>query len=149
MQTARRWRWRNVPLPEPHLGVLGTGLVLSLLRPRPLSSTPGVRRAGWPLIAVGVGLAAWAARSAAEVDLERPDRLVVTGPYRRSRHPMYVAWTLIYLGVALVLNAGWLLRLLPLLVGLMDREARREEERLEEAFGHKYVAYRAGVRRYL
>lgn len=150
MRTIRRsWRWRNVPLPEPHLGVLGAGLGLSVLRPRPISSRPGARRSGWPLIATGIVLAAWATRSVAEVDLGRPDRLVTTGPYRRSRHPMYVAWALIYLGVALVLNAAWLVRLLPLLAGLIHREAQREEQRLEQTFGQEYVAYRASVRRYV
>lgn len=58
-----------------------------------------------------------------------------------SRNPIYVAWTLIYLGVALVLNTAWLLLLVPLLAALIHREAQREEERLEEAFGSEYRAY--------
>jgi protein-S-isoprenylcysteine O-methyltransferase Ste14 len=62
---------------------------------------------------------------------------------------MYVAWTLIYLGVALVLNTMWLLVLLPLLVVFIHREARREEIRLEEAFGEAYRTYRHRVRRYV
>jgi protein-S-isoprenylcysteine O-methyltransferase Ste14 len=62
---------------------------------------------------------------------------------------MYVAWTMIYLGVALVLNTLWLLVLLPLLAVLIHREARREESRLEDAFGEVYRTYRRRVRRYL
>ena len=62
---------------------------------------------------------------------------------------MYVAWTAIYLGFALVVRSAWLLRLTPLLAGLIHREARGEEERLAERFGAEYDAYRARVRRYV
>jgi protein-S-isoprenylcysteine O-methyltransferase Ste14 len=62
---------------------------------------------------------------------------------------MYVAWTLIYLGVSLTLNTVWLLSLLPLLAVLIHREVKREEHRLVEAFGDEYRTYRRRVRRYL
>lgn len=81
--------------------------------------------------------------------MARPDRVVTDGPYAMSRHPMYVAWTAIYLGVALVARTAWLLLLTPLLVVLIRREIAREEERLTEIFGPAYVAYQARVRRYL
>lgn len=81
--------------------------------------------------------------------MARPDRVVTDGPYAMSRHPMYVAWTAIYLGVALVARTAWLLLLTPLLVVLIRREIAREEERLAEIFGPAYVAYQARVRRYL
>src|SRR5512132_1228597 len=48
-------------------------------------------RLRWPLILAGLGLAAWAVRAAAEVDLERPNQVVLGGPYGFSRNPMYVA----------------------------------------------------------
>jgi hypothetical protein len=51
---------------------------------------------------------------------------------------MYLAWTLIYLGVAPVINAAWLLILLPLLLLLVHRDALREERHLEERFGSAY-----------
>jgi protein-S-isoprenylcysteine O-methyltransferase Ste14 len=62
---------------------------------------------------------------------------------------MYVAWTLIYLGVSLTLNTVWLLSLLPLLAVLIHREVKREEHWLVEAFGDEYRTYRRRVRRYL
>jgi protein-S-isoprenylcysteine O-methyltransferase Ste14 len=98
---------------------------------------------------VGGALAVWATRSASTTDLENPDRVVTGGPYALSRHPRYVAWTVIYLGVALVVNAASLLILLPLLLLLVHRDALREEKRLEERFGSAYRAYRGRVRRYL
>jgi protein-S-isoprenylcysteine O-methyltransferase Ste14 len=145
----RGWQWRNVPLPEIHLFLIGVGAILNLRWPRRVASAWRVRLLGGPLIIAGAVLAAWATRTAGQVDLERPDRLVTGGPYAVSRHPMYVAWTLIYLGVALMLNVFWLLILLPLLGLLTHREARREEKRLEDAFGQAYRTYRRRVRRYL
>ena len=96
-----------------------------------------------------VALGTWAVRTAGRTDLEHPDRLVTGGPYALSRHPMYVAWTLFYVGSALVANTKWPLMLMPLLVGITHREALGEEERLLEEFGPDYAAYQAQVRRYL
>jgi protein-S-isoprenylcysteine O-methyltransferase Ste14 len=137
-----------VPLPEAHLGVGAVGLVMSGLRPRRITWEPA-QRIGWPLLFGGVALAAWATRAAGATDLARPDQLITDGPYAVSRHPMYVAWTAILLGMALVIRAGWLLLLMPLLAVLIHREARREEERLAEVFGVDYRMYQARVRRYL
>jgi protein-S-isoprenylcysteine O-methyltransferase Ste14 len=108
-----------------------------------------MRRVGWPLIVTGLALAAWATREAGEIDLERPDRVATSGPYSFSRHPMYVAWTLAFVGVGLVINTAWLMILLPPLAALIDREVRTEEDRLTAAFGVEYQAYQAQVRRYL
>lgn len=148
MPEQRGWRWKNVPLPEAHLGLGAVGLGMHVWLPRPIAQAPSVRHVGWALVVVGVTLAAWATRSAGRTDLGRPDRLVTSGPYAVSRHPMYVAWTLIYLGAAFVANTAWLLLLLPALAALTHREMRREEARLTHAFGAEYEAYRARVRRY-
>lgn len=137
-----------MPLPEAHLTLGALALVMNVLRPRRIAWQPSPH-VGWPLIAGGTALAAWATRAAGETDLARPDRLVTDGPYAVSRHPMYLAWTAIFLGTALVMRAAWLLLLVPLLVVLTRRELEREEERLAEAFGAAYSAYRARVRRYL
>ena len=143
------WRWRNVPLPEIHLFLIVIGAIVSLRWPRRVTSARWVRLPGGPLIIAGAVAAAWATRTAGQVDLEHPERLITGGPYAVSRNPMYVAWTLIYLGVALVLNMMWLLVLLPLLGLLIHREARREERRLEAAFGQAYQTYKRQVRRYV
>jgi protein-S-isoprenylcysteine O-methyltransferase Ste14 len=137
-----------VPVPEAHLGVAAAGLAIGVLRPRRIGWEPA-RRVGSVLIVGGVALAAAATRAAGATDLARPGRLVTGGPYAVSRHPMYAAWTAIYLGVALVVRSGWLLRLTPLLAGLIHREAQREEQWLTESFGAEYAAYRARVHRYV
>ena len=145
----RGWRWRNVPLPEIHLFLIVIGALVSVRWPRRVTSAGRVRLLGGPLIIAGAVLAAWATRTAGQVDLEHPDRLVTGGPYAVSRHPMCVAWTLMYVGVALVFNMLWLFILLPLLGLLIHREARSEERRLEDAFGQAHRTYRRQVRRYL
>jgi protein-S-isoprenylcysteine O-methyltransferase Ste14 len=149
MLVSRNWRWSNVPVPEAHIGLMSVGVVAHVLRPWPIASRPSVRRVGWPLIMIGLALVAWATREAGDIDLERPDRVATSGPYSVSRHPMYVAWTLIFVGVGLVANTAWSVILLPPLAALIDREVRIEEDRLTAAFGVEYEAYQAQVRRYL
>jgi protein-S-isoprenylcysteine O-methyltransferase Ste14 len=145
-----RWRWRNVPLPEPHLGLLAGGLILQRIWPKPFSSVGRIRRvAGWCCIASGVTLTAWATGVAAELDLEHPNRLVTLGPYAMSRNPMYVGWTGIYLGMALVANTRWLILLSPMLLALVHFTTRAEELELEKRFGDNYRTYIRRARRYL
>jgi len=76
--------------------------------------------------------------------------LVNTGPYRFSRNPLYVAVTLLYLGLTFLCNSWWGVALLfPVLVVLHFGVVRREERYLERKFGEEYLAYRSQVRRYL
>lgn len=76
--------------------------------------------------------------------------LITDGPYRLSRNPAYIALTLWYLGVGLLLNNGWVLLLaIPVLL-VMDRYVVRGEERhLEAKFGEQYLRYKSTVRRWL
>jgi protein-S-isoprenylcysteine O-methyltransferase Ste14 len=111
------WRWANVPLPEAHLVGLGAGFLVQLIAPWKLSWASWVGHAfGWPLLLAGLWLAVSAVRAAADVNLERPSQLVRSGPYAFSRNPMYVAWALVYPGIASVANAAWPLLLLPVVL---------------------------------
>jgi protein-S-isoprenylcysteine O-methyltransferase Ste14 len=144
------WRWGNVPLPETHLVGLGAGVLLHTVVPvRPPWAAWVGQATGWPLLVAGVGLGAWAVLAAGPVGLERPGRLVRGGPYAFSRNPMYVAWTLGYLGVALVAGLAWPLLLLPVVLAATQVVVGREERSLERRFGDAYRSYRASVRRYL
>lgn len=142
----RGWRWANFPLPEGHLVLLGLALFLSRRWPRPVGRA---RRPGWGMVVIGLALAAWATRAAGELDLGQPAGLVVDGPYRWSRHPMYVAWTVAYLGAALGLDTRWPLFLSPVLGWWVRRQALREEARLIAGFGADYLRYRDRVRRFV
>jgi protein-S-isoprenylcysteine O-methyltransferase Ste14 len=88
-------------------------------------------------------------RAAADVDLERPDQLVDSGPYAFGRNPMYVAWTVGYVGAALVAGTAWPLLLLPVVLGVTQVVVLREERSLERRFGAAYRSYKTSVRRYL
>jgi protein-S-isoprenylcysteine O-methyltransferase Ste14 len=144
------WRWNNIPLPEPHVaGILASG-VLHLTRPWKL---PGDRclysGVGWTLVGTGIAISAFAVRAASNIDLERPSSLISTGPYAISRNPMYIGWTLLYLGAALITRNAWMVASLPIVGGIIHREVLREEHTLEQAFGEEYLRYWKLVRRYL
>jgi protein-S-isoprenylcysteine O-methyltransferase Ste14 len=143
------WRWRNVPLPEAHLGGLGVGVVLHLVVPWSLDEPWAVRALGGLVLLAGLSLAALAVTTAAAVNLAEPERIVSTGVFARSRNPMYIAWTLIYVGVALVVGIGWPLALLPVVLLAIHIAVVREERQLDRRFGAEYAHYRASVRRYL
>ncbi|TKS53204.1 isoprenylcysteine carboxylmethyltransferase family protein [Luteimonas yindakuii] len=77
-------------------------------------------------------------------------RLVVHGPYRFSRNPMYVSLVAAYVGLALQMRAPWALPLLALpLLQLQRAMIPFEEARMQSLFGDAYLAYRARVRRWL
>lgn len=150
MRETTAWRWGNVPLPEPHLAGLGVGLLLHAIVSWRLPWPAWIGHVGgWPLIIAGLWLAGWAVRVAANVDLERPNRIVLRGPYAFSRNPMYVAWTLAYVGIALVANTAWSLVLLPVVLALTQVVVVREERALAGRFGAAYQGYKTSVRRYL
>jgi protein-S-isoprenylcysteine O-methyltransferase Ste14 len=145
-----KWRWANVPLPEVHLVGLGAGFLVQRIAPWTLSRPSWVGQiVGWASVLTGLLLVAWAVRTAADVDLVRPNQLVRGGPYAFSRNPMYVAWTLGYAGVALVTGTAWPLLLLPVVLVVTHLVVLREERSLERRFGDAYRSYKASVRRYL
>ena len=147
---APAWRWGNVPVPQAHLVGLGTSVLCQLVTPWNLPWPAWVGHGcGWSLILAGCWLATWAVRAAAAVDLERPDQLVDRGPYAFSRNPMYLAWTLGYVGVALVAGSAWPLLLLPAVLVATQVVVLREERSLERRFGAAYRSYKSSVRRYL
>jgi protein-S-isoprenylcysteine O-methyltransferase Ste14 len=129
-KSSSSWRWNNIPLPEPHIAGILPSAGLQLARPWRL---PGSRRlyscAGWTLLGAGVAISASAVRDASDVDLEQPSTLpstlICTGPYAISRNPMYVGWTLLYLGGALITRNAWMVALLPVVAGFIHRVVLR------------------------
>jgi protein-S-isoprenylcysteine O-methyltransferase Ste14 len=76
--------------------------------------------------------------------------LVMSGPYRYSRNPMYVGLILLYTGLALVFAMPWALPLLiPLVLYTSVGAIAPEERYLERAFGDDYRVYKTQVRRWL
>jgi protein-S-isoprenylcysteine O-methyltransferase Ste14 len=76
--------------------------------------------------------------------------LVRSGPYRASRNPIYLAFSLLHLGVAAWVGSWWLLATLFASVTLVAAVVvPREERYLKERFGASYLDYQASVRRWL
>jgi protein-S-isoprenylcysteine O-methyltransferase Ste14 len=146
----------DVIAPPPLLfaGPWLVGLLLHLVLPLPRLPL-AARLAGLALIAAGIGLGGWfiwTMRSAGTpVDpYEAPTALVTEGPFRYTRNPAYVAFTLTYAGLALLTGVLWSLLLLPVVLVAVDRGViQREERYLEAHFGSAYQQYRRRVRRWL
>lgn len=105
------------------------------------------------LLALGLGL--WAVktmrRRTASPEFGRRVRvLVVEGPYRFSRNPLYLALVLGLLALAAALDSAWLAMGSLVLGSLLDRFViLPEESYLAERFGAGYLGYTLRVRRWL
>lgn len=142
--------WRNVPVPEPHAAGLLVGFLLHQLQPWWLPVTGSIAHLiGGGLAVVGIAVGAWAVTAPGRERLDDPTALVIAGPYRHSRHPMYVGWTACYVGVAVAARWAWPLALLPGVAAWTHLVVRREERRLAAAFGDDYRLYCREVRRYI
>jgi protein-S-isoprenylcysteine O-methyltransferase Ste14 len=143
-------RWANVPIPEPQVAALIGAAVMRVIAPvrLPLGRS-AARLAGWPMLAGGVGLVAWAVASAGDADVERESELVTAGAYAVSRNPMYVGWSAAVLGFAAIRRDAWLLAAWLLATRALHDEVQDEEARLARRFGQSYSAYRRRVPRYL
>ena len=140
------------------LGAVIVGLLLSLALP----IGPGLGSANALAVAVGLtfvilgfALAAFSVRTftraGADVVPGNPATTLVTnGPYRVTRNPIYIGFTLIYFGIAILATSVWMLLLLvPLLIVLQRGVVEREETYLDAKFGEKYRKYKARVPRWL
>jgi protein-S-isoprenylcysteine O-methyltransferase Ste14 len=120
-----------------------------------LEPTTVVSALGWGLLVAGVLLAVGAAylfrRAGTTPNPAKPaSALVIWGPYRFTRNPMYVGMTVLYCGGTLLLNDPWPLAFLPVVTALVQRYViAREEAYLERKFGDVYRAYKTRVRRWL
>jgi protein-S-isoprenylcysteine O-methyltransferase Ste14 len=76
--------------------------------------------------------------------------LILVGPYRCTRNPMYVGVTLFQVGLGVTLDNLWIsLLALPALVAVHFAAVLPEERYLAEKFGEPYLRYAARVRRYI
>ena len=74
---------------------------------------------------------------------QRAGELAVTGPYARIRHPQYVAFVLLMVGLLVQWPTLVTLVMFPLLALAYRRLARTEEREVRAPFGARYEAYAA------
>ena len=141
--------------PFVYLGAIALGLLLHFAWPVRLVSRAVSGPLGGLAVLVAVALFLWAVRTFRTADTpvpgNRPTTTIVrTGPYRYSRNPIYLAFSLLQLGLAFWVNSLWLLVTLMLAVALMSFVViPREEHYLESRFPSDYLPYKASVRRWL
>ena len=73
--------------------------------------------------------------------LQAQHRLIQRGPYAFVRHPMYLGYWLLLLGVTQMYRTWTPLLLFVICLAAFYRRARREEEALAERFGDEWRAY--------
>ncbi len=145
----------HVPPPLFYVAAIAAGELLE--RRVPLSIGGGSLRvlAAWALVAAFVvlmasGFASFWRRHTTIIPNKPATALVVAGPYRFTRNPLYVAMALLTIGAALWLNTWWVLLFLPLALLAIDRLViAREEQYLRRRFGSEYEAYMRRVRRWI
>ena len=157
-QAAPASAWVRATAPLHCLLAFAAGAVLQHLLGLPVPQPPlreALHVAGTVLANAGLVLALWcfalfARRRTTILPGAAPARLVLGGPYRFSRNPIYLSLVLAYAGLALMLDLPWALLLLPLPVAVMQCAIIPFEERqLRQRFGAEYAAYAAGTRRWL
>ncbi len=148
----------RVPPPWAFILMYLAGVALQRILPMGIRSpelTWIIRVAGFVFVVVGIAFAASALgifrkAKTTTVPFATPSTLVISGPYRFTRNPMYVGLTLIYLGVAGTRNEIWPVVLLPLLLAYINfLVIPVEEKNLRGVFGDTYKAYGTRVRRWL
>lgn len=81
----------------------------------------------------------------------RPTTTIVrTGPFRFSRNPIYLAFSLLQLGLSVWINSlAMLITLIPAVALMALVVIPREERYLEARFPSEYLPYKASARRWL
>ncbi|MGH2373918.1 MAG: methyltransferase family protein [bacterium] len=113
------------------------------------------RYGGLVFVLGGILLVLWAARLFGQTGtpikpFQEASALVVRGPYRLTRNPMYVGMVTVLIGIAVLLGSLSPVIIIPLFMALIDvRFIRLEEAALERTFGARYGDYKGRVRRWL
>jgi protein-S-isoprenylcysteine O-methyltransferase Ste14 len=148
-------------LPWPpiiYLTAIVVSFLLGVFYPLPWFRQPlsGILFAiGWLMIAAFVALNISAFRVMRRAGTTvRPDRgtdhLVTSGPFFFTRNPLYLAGTMLILGIGLVSGIAWYLVLAIFAAFAVQKlTIEPEEKHLEARFGKSYVDYARRVRRWI
>jgi protein-S-isoprenylcysteine O-methyltransferase Ste14 len=131
------------------------GLSVSWLVGDPLPASRATTTAGLVLVVAFAAWNGWALRTMARhrtalLPGGATTTVIRSGPFARSRNPLYVGLLVLSAGLALLAASAWALAALPVEWALLRWGAVLPEERyLSEKFGPEYAAYVARVRRWI
>lgn len=137
------------------IGLTGIPYLIATRSPDQLSVRGGIfRLLGVPLILLGSAFLLWASRGLTDsggtpVHTHGPTDLVTEGPYRYSRHPIYVSALSIILGEAILLSHLGLVAYAGLAWGYLRVLSGYEEKKLREEYGDAYDDYCESVPRWI
>ena len=141
--------------PFVYLTTIALGVWLHLIWPVRLVARAVSGPLGATVVLLAMALFLWASRTfrsaGTPVPGNRPTTTIVrAGPYRYTRNPIYLSFSLLQLGIALWVSSLWLFVTLIPAVTLMSLVViPREEHYLESRFASDYLPYKASVRRWL
>jgi protein-S-isoprenylcysteine O-methyltransferase Ste14 len=142
-----------------HFGPLIVGAYLLASpapQPVPALDVRFVPLAIWPaalgaaLTFAGLAFCVWArftiaANWSSDVQLKRDHELIVAGPYRWVRHPIYTGILMMFVGTALAVGEWRAALGVALAAGAFWRKLRLEEAVMRTQFGEAYARYAARV----
>jgi protein-S-isoprenylcysteine O-methyltransferase Ste14 len=142
-----------------HVGPLLVAAYLLAARaplPLPLLNERFVPLAIWPpaigaaLTLAGVAFSVWArltiaANWSSDVQLKRDHELIVEGPYRWVRHPIYTGILLMFVGTGLAVGTWRAVLAVVLAAAAFWRKLGLEEAVMRRQFGETYARYAARV----
>lgn len=141
--------------PVVYLAAIAVGVLAHLFWPVQWLPEAASVPAGVALVAAAVAIFVSAVRALRAAGTPVPGNLPTTtivrsGPFRFSRNPIYLAFTLLQAGIAAWMNSlAALLTLVPALTLMMFVVVPREERYLETHFPGEYLPYKRAVRRWL
>lgn len=135
--------------------LLVLSVLLNFLFPVLVFLSPPFTYFGWLIIGFGFGMMVWSRslflKNATTLQLyEKPTSLVISGPFRFSRNPIYLGMASILLGVA-VLSGTLVTLAFPIIFIVLITFViiLGEERKLENIFGEPYREYKKSVRRWI
>jgi len=110
---------------------------------------------GWILVLAGIVLNLWTDNLFKKYETTvkpylKPSQLILNGPFKISRNPMYLGMLLILLGASVLLKSV-VLTIIPVVYCIVMQifYIRKEEQAMLQEFGPEYVKYKKKVRSWI
>lgn len=145
----------HVPIPPPIILLIFILIGVGLHYLYPLHFVPGAFKwAGGILVGLSIGTILYCATmfKKAHTAIEpwkTTSSIIVKGPYRWSRNPIYLCFIISGFGAAIFLNNLWIALMMIPLVAVINKVVIQREERYLEGKFTNYLEYKQRVRRWI